>query len=124
MNGIQKVVGSIPIVSTKLSLDAIRVPGSFFIEMSDSRFNQSKWTHFAGRVPHKSLPFIGEAFPCTLAPLTKGSCRPQSAEGLTHHYPSAVTSSHHLPFIGEASSYTDKKEPLPNDRGSDDYLWY
>jgi len=24
--------------------------------MSDSRFNQSKWTHFAGRVPHKSLP--------------------------------------------------------------------
>ena len=42
MNGIQKVVGSIPIVSTKLSLDAIRVPGSFFIEMSDSRFNQSK----------------------------------------------------------------------------------
>ena len=83
MNGIQKVVGSIPIVSTKLSLDAIRVPGSFFIEMSDSRFNQSKWTHFAGRVPHKSLP-----------------------------------------FIGEASSYTDKKDPLPNDRGSDDYLWY
>lgn len=42
MNGIQKVVGSIPIVSTKLSLDAIRVPDSFFIEMSDSRFNQSK----------------------------------------------------------------------------------
>ena len=44
MNGIQKVVGSIPIVSTRLSLDAIRVPGSFFIEMSGSRFNQSKWT--------------------------------------------------------------------------------
>ena len=42
MNGIQKVVGSIPIVSTKLSLDAIRVLGSFFIEMSGSRFNQSK----------------------------------------------------------------------------------
>ncbi len=41
MNGIQKVVGSIPIVSTKLSLDAIRVPGSFFIELSGSRFNQS-----------------------------------------------------------------------------------
>ena len=48
MNGIQKVVGSIPIVSTKLSLDAIRVPGSFFIEMSGSRFSQSKRT---------SLPF-------------------------------------------------------------------
>lgn len=72
MNGIQKVVGSIPIVSTRLSLDAIRVPDSFFIEMSGSRFNQSKWTtlpktknqsaenadwffYFAGKFPRSPL---------------------------------------------------------------------
>ena len=56
MNGIQKVVGSIPIVSTRLSLDAIRVPGSFFIELSGSRFNQPKWTNFVGRVPPQKAP--------------------------------------------------------------------
>ena len=72
MNGIQKVVGSIPIVSTKLSLDAIRVPGSFFIEMSDSRFNQSKWTHFAGRVPHKSLPLKEGGFSLHIGSPYKG----------------------------------------------------
>ena len=43
--------------STKLSLDAIRVPGSF-IEMSGSRFSQSKWTNFVGGGPHKMPPLL------------------------------------------------------------------
>ena len=74
MNGIQKVVGSIPIVSTRLSLDAIRVPGSFFIEMSGSRFNQSKWTNFVGRVPPQKAPLErGRLFPAHWLPLIRGA---------------------------------------------------
>ncbi|MFR8995948.1 MAG: hypothetical protein ACLVJR_06085, partial [Negativibacillus sp.] len=45
-------------LSIRLSLDAVRVPGSFFIEMSGSRFSQSKPTTlssgvFPNQKPHK-----------------------------------------------------------------------
>ncbi len=72
MNGIQKVVGSIPIVSTRLSLDAIRVPGSFFIELSGSRFNQSKWTNFVGRVPPQKAPLHRGGFSLHIGSPYKG----------------------------------------------------
>ncbi len=62
MNGIQKVVGSIPIVSTRLSLDAIRVPGSFFIEMSGSRFSQSKLTFLPTRLSLDAVRVPGSFF--------------------------------------------------------------
>ena len=72
MNGIQKVVGPIPIVSTKLSLDAIRVPVSFFIELSGSRFNQSKWTNFVGRVPPQKPPLHRGGFSLHIGSPNKG----------------------------------------------------
>ncbi len=72
MNGSQKVVGSLPIVSTKLSLDAIRVPGSIFIELSGSRFNQSKSTNFVGRVPPQKPPLHRGGFSLHIGSPYKG----------------------------------------------------
>ena len=47
---------------TRLSLDAVRVPGSFFIEMRSSRFSQSKLTTLPTRLSLDAIRVPGSFF--------------------------------------------------------------